>query len=148
MPSNIRGERIVLPDIPKEQWSDFRSDYEAGMTLADIAVKYYCDPRTVRTALSLNRGSNDFGKRIVPKKADAEVFEDIKVITGAEETSGFTIKQHASDIGIVSEYLSEGGFPFVTVAVSLEHNMCGCRLSNRLGVIVESRLTIISILSV
>ena len=70
MASNNRGERIVLPDVPKEQWSDFRVDYEAGMTLADIAVKYYCDPRTVKTALSLNRGSHDFGKRIVPKKLD------------------------------------------------------------------------------
>ena len=147
MPSNIRGERIVLPDIPKEQWSDFRSDYEAGMTLADIAVKYYCDPRTVRTALSLNRGSNDFGKRIVPKKADAEVFEDIKVITGAEETSGFTIKQHASDIGIVSEYLSEGGFPFVTATVSLQPDAVVWRFANRLSIIVECYLAVVSIFS-
>ena len=130
MPSNIRGERIVLPDIPKEQWSDFRSDYEAGMTLADIAVKYYCDPRTVRTALSLNRGSNDFGKRIVPKKADAEVFEDIKVITGAEETSGFAIEQYTSDVGIVSECLSEGGFPFVTVSVRFQSKGRICGFAN------------------
>ena len=70
MASNYRGEHIVLPTIPQEQWSDFRVDYESGMTLKDIAAKYYCDSRTVKTALSLNRGSSDFGKRIVPKKLD------------------------------------------------------------------------------
>ena len=31
MASNYRGEHIVLPTIPKEQWSDFRVDYEAGI---------------------------------------------------------------------------------------------------------------------
>ena len=55
------GNRILLPDIPKEQWSDFRTDFENGMTLKDIADKYHCDPRTVKTALPLNRGSSDFG---------------------------------------------------------------------------------------
>lgn len=68
MASGKHTERIVLPDIPKEQWSDFRADYESGMTMKEIASKYFCDPRTVSSALSLNRGSSDFSKRIQPKK--------------------------------------------------------------------------------
>lgn len=65
------GNRILLPDIPKEQWSDFRTDFENSMTLKDIADKYHCDPRTVKTALPLNRGSSDFGKWTTPKKLEA-----------------------------------------------------------------------------
>lgn len=70
MSSANNRERILLPDIPKEQWSDFRADYESGMTMAEIASKYYCDARTVSKALHLNRGSSDFGKRIQPKKLE------------------------------------------------------------------------------
>ena len=41
MGSGKKNERLLLPDIPREQWSDFRTDFEAGMTLKDIAVKYH-----------------------------------------------------------------------------------------------------------
>lgn len=81
-------------------------------------------------------------------EADAKVFENIKVIAGTEETSGFAIEKHSADIGIVSESLSEGCFPFVTVTVSLESDRCGCRLSDRLSISVECRLTVIRMLTV
>lgn len=70
MSSPNKRNSICLPDIPKEQWSDFRADYESGMTMQAIASKYHCDSRTVSKALSLNRGSSDFGKRIQPKKLE------------------------------------------------------------------------------
>lgn len=70
MSSPNKRNSVYLPDIPKEQWSDFRVDYESGMTMKEIASKYYCDPRTVSSALSLNRGSSDFSKRIQPKKLE------------------------------------------------------------------------------
>lgn len=70
MASDNNRERILLPDLPKEQWSDFRADYESGLTMTEIASKYHCDSRTVSKALHLNRGSSDFGKRIQPKKLE------------------------------------------------------------------------------
>ncbi len=70
MSSPNKRNSVYLPDIPKEQWSDFRSDYESGMTMAEIASKYYCDPRTVSKALHLNRGSSDLGKKTQPKKLE------------------------------------------------------------------------------
>jgi len=73
MASTKKNTRILLPDIPEEQWSDFRIDYENGITLKEIALKYHCDPRTVRTALPLNRGSIDFGKWASPKKLEAHI---------------------------------------------------------------------------
>ena len=45
-----QSRRLHPPDIPEKEWSDFRCDYESGMTLKMIAEKYFCDPRTVRKA--------------------------------------------------------------------------------------------------
>ena len=73
MGSGKTAERIVLPNVPRELWSDFRIDFENGMSLKDIASKYYCDPRTVRAALSNNRGSADFGKWSSQKKLEAHI---------------------------------------------------------------------------
>lgn len=79
------SERIVLPNIPQEQWSDFRVDFENGMTLKDIAAKYHCDPRTVRSSLSLNRGSSDFGKWSVPTKLEHHIDAVSKVIKNSDD---------------------------------------------------------------
>ena len=104
MGSGKKNERLLLPDLPREQWSDFRADFEAGMTLKDIATKYHCDPRTVRTSLPLNRGSSDFGKWTSPKKLEAHIDSISRVIC---TTTGFkslsTLSQH-----ITSEIQKEG----------------------------------------
>lgn len=78
-------------------------------------------------------------------EADAKVFENIKVIAGTEETSGFAIEQNSSDVGIVSEYLSEGGFPFVTVTVSLKPDAVVGLFANGFGVFVEGCLTVVGV---
>ena len=41
--------RFTLPDLPREQWCDFRIAYEEGnRTLVQLAEEYMCDPRTVK----------------------------------------------------------------------------------------------------
>ena len=57
-----------LPDLPPEDWCDFRIDYEAGMTLKEIARKYMCDPRTVRKCIRLNQSSTEIGRQNAPTK--------------------------------------------------------------------------------
>ncbi len=61
---------LQLPDLPPEQWSDFRREFEThkGITLKEIARKYHCDPRTVRKHLLLNKGSADLGRHLHPTK--------------------------------------------------------------------------------
>lgn len=99
-----KNERILLPDIPKEQWSDFRIDYENGMTLKEIASKYHCDPRTVRTALPLNRGSTDFGKWVSPKKLEAHIDSISKVLCYTTQIKSLSnLSQH-----ITSEIQKDG----------------------------------------
>ena len=49
-----QNRRLNPPDIPEKEWSDFRCDYESGMTLKMIAEKYFCDPRTVRKSIMTN----------------------------------------------------------------------------------------------
>ena len=56
--------RIPLPDLPEGEWCDFRCDYESGMTLKDIAEKYFCDPRTVRRCIFANKSSSELGKQM------------------------------------------------------------------------------------
>ena len=65
---NIRG---CLPELPVDAWCDFRRDYEAGMTLKQIADKYVCDPRTIRKCIISNRGSTELGRRTAPTKLTA-----------------------------------------------------------------------------
>ncbi|MBQ8162069.1 MAG: hypothetical protein IJ083_15185 [Clostridia bacterium] len=59
-----------LPDIPKDAWCDFRRAYEGGMTLAAIAEKFHCDPRTVRRCILENRSSQALGQQTAPRKLD------------------------------------------------------------------------------
>ena len=67
---NIRRS-FQPPAIPKEEWCDFRVDYENGMTLKDIADKYFCDPRTVRKSILQNHSSHSIGKQYAPTRLSA-----------------------------------------------------------------------------
>jgi len=58
------------PNISQEEWCDFRTDYEAGMTLKEIAGKYHCDPRTVRKFIMQNRSSHRLGAQSVSTKLE------------------------------------------------------------------------------
>ena len=49
--------------LPKDQWCDFRMDFETGMTLKQIAEKYCCDARTVRSCIQKNKPSSSLGKK-------------------------------------------------------------------------------------
>jgi len=73
MPPNKR--KIPTPnDIPPDKWCDFRIDYESGMSLNQIAEKYFCDSRTVRAAIIQNRSSDSLGRRNAPTKLSS--YED------------------------------------------------------------------------
>lgn len=65
--SNIK-RRIECPNIPPEEWCDYRRDYESGLSLECIAQKYCCDHRTVRDAIIKNKSSCDIGKKTTPRK--------------------------------------------------------------------------------
>ena len=71
-----QNRRLSPPDIPEKEWSDFRCDYESGMTLKMIAEKYFCDPRTVRKSIMTNKSSSEIGKQSEPTKL-AEYVEQI-----------------------------------------------------------------------
>lgn len=61
--------RFPMPDIPLALWCDFRIDFvEKGMTLAQLAEKYYCDPRTVRSCIQHNKSSDELGKKSTPTR--------------------------------------------------------------------------------
>ena len=66
-----QSRRIPLPDLPEYEWCDFRCDYESGMTLKDVAEKYFCDPRTVRRCIFSNKSSGELGKQMEPTKLAA-----------------------------------------------------------------------------
>ena len=104
MSSPNKRNSVYLPDIPKEQWSDFRVDYESGMTMKEIASKYYCDPRTVSSALSLNRGSSDFSKRIQPRKLDPHEETISRLVRNTSDYKSLSkLSQH-----VTSELQKEG----------------------------------------
>ena len=127
-----RGKRrLSAPEIPKEAWSDFRQDYEAGMSVVQIAEKYYCDPRTVRTAIIYNRSSADAGKRIKPRAIEdydehievlwqrcgqeySSLCARSRVITAAIQKEGFsggerTVRNYLKNQPYVIPYLKEEG---------------------------------------
>lgn len=60
--------RFHPPDIHMHLRCDFRKDLDTGMTLKQIAAKYHCDQRTVRTCILLNRSSTELGKQYAPTK--------------------------------------------------------------------------------
>lgn len=66
-----QSRRVPLPDLPKGEWCDFRQDYESGMTLKEVAEKYFCDPRTVRKCIFANKSSSELGKQTEPTKLAA-----------------------------------------------------------------------------
>ena len=63
--------RFTLPDLPREQWCDFRIAYEEGnRTLVQLAEEYMCDPRTVKSCILRNKSSSSLGKKSVPTQID------------------------------------------------------------------------------
>ena len=67
--------RFPMPDLPRDVWCDFRIDLvEHGMTLVQLAEKYYCDPRTVRSCIQHNKSSFELGKKTTPTRI--QVYED------------------------------------------------------------------------
>lgn len=56
------------PQIPREEWCDFRIDYENGMTLLAIGEKYHCDARTVKRCILLNKPSSRLGQKSTPTR--------------------------------------------------------------------------------
>jgi len=66
-----QSRRLHPPELPADEWCDFRRDYESGMTLKQIAEKYICDPRTVRRCILANKPSSDLGKQTEPTKIAA-----------------------------------------------------------------------------
>lgn len=80
MGAGKKSERLVLPHVLQEEWCDFRIAFESGMTLKDIAIKFHCDPRTVRNAIANNRGSADLGKWTSQKKLEAHLDAITKVL--------------------------------------------------------------------
>ena len=104
MSSQNKRQSVYLSDIPNEQWSDFRVDYESGMTMMEIASKYYCDPRSVSTALSLNRGSADLGKRTQPKKLELHEETISRLVRNTSDYKSLSrLSQH-----VTSELQKEG----------------------------------------
>ena len=105
-------ERIPLPDIPTDQWCDFRRDYESGMTFKKIAEKYVCDSRTVKSCILNNKSSNELGSQRKPTKIAS--FVDLIDTEYQEIVFG---KSFASEeIGIceiserITEWLKQNGY--------------------------------------
>lgn len=97
----------IANDIPPDQWCDFRIDYESGMSLREIAGKYICDSRTVRSAIIYNKSSKELGRKMTPSilmEHESEILELLENqalqtgsvyqlscrITEALATSGYT----------------------------------------------------------
>ena len=67
--------RFQLPEIPHGCWCDFRRDFESGMTLKSIGIKYHCDQRTVRSCIILNKSSAELGHQYAPTKLEPYIPE-------------------------------------------------------------------------
>ena len=67
--------RFQLPEIPRGCWCDFRRDFESGMTLKSIGIKYHCDQRTVRSCIILNKSSSELGHQYAPTKLEPYIPE-------------------------------------------------------------------------
>ena len=97
--------RFHPPDIGSRTPCDFRMDLDAGMTLKQIAEKYLCDQRTVRTCILLNKSSRELGKQYAPTKL--EPFEEEvrtlyqsykKQSSGQKEFTTLKISRQITDI--------------------------------------------------
>ena len=93
------------PVIPQEEWCDFRIDYEAGMTLKDIADKYICDSRTVRKCILLNRSSKHIGEQIAPTRLYpfTDKIEELYATYKENEKQ----KAHSAGICRISSFITE-----------------------------------------
>ena len=57
------ASRLKMPDLPRDQWCDFRIEYvEGNKTLVQLAREYMCDPRTVKSCIVHNKSSHSLGK--------------------------------------------------------------------------------------
>lgn len=68
LPEKRQPHKFILPDIPRQEWCDYRREYEAGLSLRAIAERHFVDPRTVRSGLVHNIGSDGLGRRHAPRK--------------------------------------------------------------------------------
>ncbi len=85
------------PEIPRNRWCDFRRDFESGMTLKSIGMKYHCDQRTVRSCIILNKSSTELGRQYAPTK----------------------LEPYIPEIERLYQMLSWGGFPPSSVSAEL-----------------------------
>ena len=73
MGSSIESQKpnkSALPDLPPEEWCDFRIAYEETHSLRRVAEQFCCDPRTVRNCLRLNKSSAKLGSQTAPRILD------------------------------------------------------------------------------
>lgn len=105
-------ERIPLPDIPTDQWCDFRRDYESGMTFKKIAEKYCCDPRTVKRCIWYNKSSAELGSQTKPTK----IADFVDLIETEYQKIVFGQSFASEEIGIceiserITEVLKQNGY--------------------------------------
>ncbi len=91
-----------MPDIPRDLWCDFRIDLvEKDMTLKQLSEKYYCDPRTVRSCIQLDKSSNQLGRKSTPTRIQA--YE--KQLRELLLQSNVDLPENVSSIYGLSQYL-------------------------------------------
>ena len=104
---NIK-RRIECPNIPPEEWCDYRRDYEAGLSLECIAQKYGCDHQTVRNAIIKNKGSCDIGKKTTPRKISDYTREIDRLIELYCKDHGLSMLRLSTQI---TSELKKSGYP-------------------------------------
>ena len=92
-----KSRHLILPAIPEDRWCDFRREYESGSTIKSIAGKHFCDPRTVRLFLQLNRNSSEIGRQRAPTIL-APWLSDIQGLYRYYSSEGMGICQISSKI--------------------------------------------------
>lgn len=108
---NARFQKPVYhfhpPGIPPEKWCDFRIDFESGMTLKQIAEKYFCDQRTVRNCIIMNKSSYDLGKQYAPTKLQPyeEQIQTLYAQYTSEDHPGITRISR-----LITETISQSGY--------------------------------------
>lgn len=63
--------KYPIPDLPPEEWSDIRAEFEKTHSLLQVSKTFICDPRTIRRCLRLNLSSKELGCQVTPKKLDS-----------------------------------------------------------------------------
>ncbi len=91
MDSTVRI-KYPIPDLPPEEWSDIRAEFERTHSMLQVSVVFMCDPRTIGRCLRLNLSSTDLGRQVTPKKLDPyqnqihQQFEEICSMKSNEKT--------------------------------------------------------------